>query len=293
MENEIHENAEKRATSRRAVKKKFKDQTKRERLQTRKEAYREYFMTLNTAKRIATSLKYIAERHGMTKKELEYWKHKDDWENRAETDIAEGKLQNEIEDNLRDNVPVVKEETIETIQDLLEQADIPDRWKVFVMYYLHSYNIAYAAEKAGYSNPRNCTAGFRALQDSRVKDLISQIKRIMHAEIYITGHDIINEYVKIAFADITEYVEFDGHNVQLRDSSQLDGRLITEVKSGRDGVSIKLADKLKALDRLEKLFDAVPDRRLILDEKKFEFQKELAGSAVGENTQVTIVNDIS
>lgn len=37
---------------------------------------------------------------------------------------------------------------------------------------------------------------------------------------------------------------------RFKDSSQLDGTIISEVKVGRDGASIKLADRMKALEWL-------------------------------------------
>ena len=40
------------------------------------------------------------------------------------------------------------------------------------------------------------------------------------------------------------------NSVKFKDSAKVDGTLITEVKQGRDGVSIKLADKMKALEWL-------------------------------------------
>ncbi|WP_446923983.1 terminase small subunit, partial [Klebsiella pneumoniae] len=81
------------------------------------------------------------------------------------------------------------------------------------------------------------------------------------------------EYVKQAFADITDFTEFgydeypfkdiNGEevidegtgevktykvsNVSLKDSNEVDGTLIQEVKKGKDGVSVKLYDKQKAM----------------------------------------------
>jgi phage terminase small subunit len=160
------------------------------------------------------------------------------------------------------------------------------------MYYLHSYNIGYAARKAGYTTGANCSAGFKALQDPRVKKLMKQIKEIMYTDIYITGRDILNEYIKIAFADMTEFVEFDNRRVKLKNSQDVDGRLITEVKQGKDGVTIKLADKMKAIERLEKLFNVIPDHKLELEREKFEFTKKLAEKETGTGNKVVIINDL-
>ncbi|EJR92070.1 hypothetical protein IKG_05666 [Bacillus cereus VD200] len=39
----------------------------------------------------------------------------------------------------------------------------------------------------------------------------------------------------------------------------VDGSIITEVKQERDGISVKLADKMKVLDKLSQYCDLVPD----------------------------------
>lgn len=49
----------------------------------------------------------------------------------------------------------------------------------------------------------------------------------------------------------------------------VDGSIIAEVKKGKEGVSIKLTDKMRALDKLTMYFDLVPDnfKRKIEEER--------------------------
>lgn len=274
---------------------KFKDLTKKEQLEKRKEAYRRWFLSYETTDedRMHQVEANIARNIGMTYKELLELKKKDKWQQRLEKDVDKEVLKKEIKKNLADNVPITNKEAITDINQLLDESNIPERWKIFVMYYLHSYNVTYAAKKAGYTTGANCSAGFQALQDKRVKKLMRQIKDIMYTDIWVTGRDVLQEYVKIAFADMTEYVEFDSRRVKLKSSSEVDGRLITEVRQGKDGVTIKLADKLKAMDKLDKLFDLIPDKKLELDKERFAFTKQLAEKESGDGTnKVIIINDL-
>jgi phage terminase small subunit len=138
-----------------------------------------------------------------------------------------------------------------------------------------------AAIKAGYAPDSAHVEGSRLIRNAKVAAHIRKIKGKMHQELFIDAMDVLNKYIQIAFADITDYVEFgnremtkkeivdhdgDGNPVfdestesysfvDLKDSNCVDGSLINEVKQGRDGVSIKLADKMKALDMLSKYFD--------------------------------------
>lgn len=91
--------------------------------------------------------------------------------------------------------------------------------------------------------------------------------------------DIFQKFMDIAFADVTDYVSFGRENIQVmgafgpvmvenketgekevlekevntvkfKQSEDVDGTLIMEVKQGKDGASIKLVDKMKALQWL-------------------------------------------
>ncbi|WP_375143397.1 terminase small subunit [Domibacillus sp. A3M-37] len=54
-----------------------------------------------------------------------------------------------------------------------------------------------------------------------------------------------------------------------KNSDEIDGTIVSEVRQGRDGVSVKLIDKKFALDKLDRYFDLFPDefKRRIEEEK--------------------------
>ena len=58
----------------------------------------------------------------------------------------------------------------------------------------------------------------------------------------------------------------------LKESDEIDTQLIAEVKEGRDGVSIKLADRQKAIEWLSKYFLMHPD-----DKYRAEYDRKKAG----------------
>lgn len=115
----------------------------------------------------------------------------------------------------------------------------------------------------------------------------------MVGEIFVEAMDVLQVYVKIAFADITDYVTFGKKEVQavgksgplfdeennpvmkeisfvdVKHSDLVDGTVITEAKLGKEGIAIKLADKMKALEKLSQYFDLFPDsfKRKIENEK--------------------------
>jgi phage terminase small subunit len=62
--------------------------------------------------------------------------------------------------------------------------------------------------------------------------------------------------------------EFEISVVKLKDSAGVDGTLISEVSQGKDGIKIKLADKMKAMDFLSK------HTNLLSDEEKTKLDNE-------------------
>lgn len=263
------------------ARKKFSELDKSEQLKTRKEAYKRWSMNPEGSNRRLTKIGLDL---GMTKEEINHYKVVDKWDKRYRKSI--GKINDETHEmklkalekaNVKD-----LDKSARKIDEILEDAHIPEKWQLFIMHYLHSFNPTTASYKAGYGT-KSKSVPFTILNDPRVKNAIKEIKVVMHTDLYLTAHDLLSEYSKIAFADMTDYVEFDNRRVKLKDSESVDGRLIVEVKQGKDGVTIKLADKLKAMEKLEKLFDVIPDKRLELDNKKYELQKRVIEKQLDEN----------
>lgn len=95
-----------------------------------------------------------------------------------------------------------------------------------------------------------------------IRKEIEQLKQNHMNREMLKQEDIFQKYMDIAFADMNDYISFGQeeidtdygpkkvNSVRLKESKDIDGTLITEVKQGRDGVSVKLADRMKAIDWL-------------------------------------------
>jgi phage terminase small subunit len=87
--------------------------------------------------------------------------------------------------------------------------------------------------------------------------------------------DIIDQYIRIAFADVTDFVKIENGKLKLIDADSIDGQLITKIRQGPHGITIELADKLRAMEKLEHYFDVMPkDWRQKIEEKKLELMRE-------------------
>jgi phage terminase small subunit len=155
--------------------------------------------------------------------------------------------------------------------------------------------------------------GSNLLRKTKLKDEITKLKADKLKGAMLDPGDILQKYIDIAFSDITDYVEFGQEEVpvmgafgpikikdeygeeteltkivnviKFKESSNIDGTIISEVKQGKDGASIKLQDKMKALDWLANhtdLLDTATKQKLELENKKFELEKSKVNNGGGE-----------
>lgn len=118
----------------------------------------------------------------------------------------------------------------------------------------------------------------------------------MMGELFVNGRDVLELYIRIAFADITDYVEFGnytkdgkkGSYVYLKDCDQVDGQLIEEVSVSASGGKIKLLDKTKALEKLEKFFDlfGIDAWKRFVEEQKLNVREN------GANRVINVITGI-
>ena len=141
--------------------------------------------------------------------------------------------------------------------------------------YVNNFNAKLAAKKAGYSPKCAATIGWKLRQNPDVCLYLAWLKLKVSYKAWVRPEDIVDQYARIAFADITDFVEVKGGRISLVDSEMMDGQLVKSVKKGRDGVSIEMYDKMQALARLERFFEEMPkDWRERLEEKKIELMQE-------------------
>ena len=212
------------------------------------------------------------------------WKSKDKWEQKLN-----GTLQiksERSEKNKNDKNKVLDDGTRET---MLNENLTPEQ-RLFCIYYSKIFNATQSYLKAyGCSYNTAMVEGCNLLRNPKVKEEIQRLQEIKRQQIVASTEDIVDLHMRIAFADIGDYVKFgretlkteDGEEYQinkvlLNESSNLDTQIIQEVKQGREGVTIKLADKQKSLEWLDRYFLMNPlDRHKIeYENKKLEYERK-------------------
>ena len=134
------------------------------------------------------------------------------------------------------------------------------------------------------------TNGSELLRNTKIRDEIYRLKQNRLNREMLDESDIFQKYMDIAFSDMTDYVKFGQETVpvmsafgpvkvkneetgaeeimtkevnvvRFRESSEVDGTLIAEIKQGKDGASIKLLDKMKDFDWISKHMDMVRKKK--------------------------------
>lgn len=199
------------------------------------------------------------------------WKSTYDWDGERSDDKSERSVKKK---NAR------KKEIPKEVKQVMSNTSLNDKQRLFCLYYSRSFNATRSYQKAyGVDYLAASANGPRLIGNDRVKDEINRLKEERYAKELLKPEDIFQKYMDIAFADITDYVEFGReeapvmgafgpveikdedtgekttltkivNTVRFKESNEIDGTIISEVKQGRSGATIKLHDRMKALQWL-------------------------------------------
>lgn len=226
------------------------------------------------------------------------WKSKDKWDEKMN-----GTLRKNMERSKRKSENK-KKVNAEVIDQIIENPDLNDKQRLFCVLYVKCFNATKAYQKAYECSYETATVnGPRMLGNARVKEEIQCLKQNRLNRELISEADIFQKYIDIAFADITDYMEFGTEEVpvmavygpvkvkneetgeeetltrivntaKFKDSLDVDGTILTEVKQGKDGAGIKLADRMKALQWLADHMNlATEEQRAKIEKTRADIQR--------------------
>jgi phage terminase small subunit len=149
--------------------------------------------------------------------------------------------------------------------------------------------------------------GCKSLRKPKIQAELKSLREIKNLALGdLCGDDVVELHMRIAFADITDFVEFKSRRVPdtdskgeliyithpktgeqilkthvetdmlIRDSASIDGTLVSEVSESREGMRIKLSDRMKSLQFLETYFELNPNdkHRRSFDNAKLDIERE-------------------
>ncbi|MDG6892708.1 terminase small subunit [Clostridium perfringens] len=259
----------------------------------------------------------IADMLDENEKTISNWKCRDKWNvvlQKNECSTTNKKVQKNIDNNMN------KEPIAEEVKEVLGNTELTDKQRLFCIYYIKRFNATKAYQKAyGCSYETALVNGPRLLGNARIQEEVQNLKEGKLNRIMLSEEDIFQKYMDIAFSDIGDYLSFkkvrknkwtknkEGENipvvnpdtgqqdyfeynvVELNNSKELDTSILQEVSEGKDGVKIKLQDKMKALQWLaDHMGIATEEQRAKIKVLESKINKD----GPSKNDMVQIVDDI-
>ena len=260
--------------------------------------------------------KEIAEKYGVTINTVKSWKTRYKWSKDGKKSVHTKSKKVCTQSKNK------KEPTESRVDQVIENPDLTDKQRLFCVYYIRSFNATKAYQKAYKCSYENAMQnGSRMLRNDKVKEEILRLKQERLNREFLSESDIFQKYMDIAFADITDYMTFGTeevpvmamhgpvkikdpetgeekpltkivNTVRFKDSAEVDGTILSEVKQGKDGASIKLSDRMKALQWLSDHMNmATEEQKAKIAQMKAQTERLAAAPTDGEEDGVEIIND--
>ena len=256
----------------------------------------------------AITTREIAKRLGADERKISVWKQRDGW-----TVVQQKKL-------IQQKSKLQQKKTDKkVVKAASKNKKLNEREITFCLLYVKTYSATQAymgAYESSYRVAHSC--GYTLLQRPDVREEIKRLQAVKNEALLANAQDVVQMHMRIAFADITDYVEFGQsevvvlgafgipveisdenggtspltkivNDVRFRESTEVDGQLISEVKVGKSGASIKLTEKHKSLVFLERYFTLNPmdvhkkaydNARLEIDRKKLQMESTTHGAPI-------------
>jgi phage terminase, small subunit len=230
--------------------------------------------------------KEIAKKYDTTINTVKSWSRRYEWSKKKKNGAHQNKSVH------------TKKECKKIAEEIVETSELDEERQLFCIYYLKYHNKVKAYQKVKPSTPYNsaCVMASRWSKEPAVIEEINRLKKELYEDALLDPHDIVQKYIDIAFADINDYLEYGREEVpvivknpitgedeilkqtvnmvKFKESAYVDGTILSEVKKGKDGASIKLSDRMKALDWLSKHMNlATEEQRAKIDLIKAQTKK--------------------
>lgn len=186
--------------------------------------------------------------------------------------------------------------------------ELTEKELLFCFYFVnvHQFNATQSYLKAFDCNYQTANKeAHKLLVKPGIRAEVERLKKIKYQSIMVQAEDLVEKHMRIAFASITDFVDFGQveipiisggqilmmphsiingdtgqeetklfpvtkivNDVRFKESAEVDGSLIKSIKVSRDGASIELHDPQKSMDWLERYFAWNP-----MDRHKVAFDK--------------------
>lgn len=228
-------------------------------------------------------LKDIAEELVVSEEQVRKWKNQDKWDKvtlpKTKSNVTNQKYESSEK----------KKAIADEVEQVISNTELTDKQRLFCLYYARCFNATKAYQKAyGCSYETAMVEGWNSLRNPKIKGEIQRLKQNRLNREMLDESDIFQKYMDIAFADMTDFADIAGGMVYVK--NDLDGTLVSEIADTANGIKIKLADRMKALQWLSDHMDlATEEQKARIDMMKAKAQIE-GGEEVADDGFLDALN---
>ena len=207
----------------------------------------------------------IAEKYGVSFETVKSWRRRHGWERKGEgtkkkkgcTKVHPKKCTQKASEKEEH-----AEEKREAAKALTKVDKINERQRLFALYYFQTHNATASYQRAyGCTRRAAASAAYKLLRNAEIVAAIREMQADRDATLLLTAGDVVDLYMRIAFADYGDFVSIKDGKMKVKDIDEVDGQLISAAIPTKDGVIVKLADRIKALRWLASYFELNPSDR--------------------------------
>lgn len=242
--------------------------------------------------------KDIADKYGVSLSTVKSWKTRYEWSRDKKSTHTKSKKV--CVQNKKDAYKAKAVE--EDVKQIISNPELSDKQRLFCCIYIKCFNATKAYQKAyGVDYSTAASIGYRLLANDGVRAEIQRLKQNKLNREMFSEADLFQRYMDIAYTDITDYMEFDNREidvtgddgkkhtvkysaVNIKNDHEIDGTLVSEVSKGKDGVKVKLLDKMRAMEWISKHMDfATEEQRAKVELMSHQSTKMEAEARIAKN----------
>ncbi len=179
-----------------------------------------------------------------------------------------------------------------------DQPPLTAREQKFCHHYVACYNGPLAAMKAGFGEKEAHKAAATMMENPQVAQEVMRLRQNRGQMLHLCHADIVERYMAIAFADITDVVAFGTRDdpeakhdnfMHLLPSAKALGAAVSQIAVDGDKITVKLEDRMKALEWLSDYFMLNPleKQRVLTERQKYRLSKAQAQQEATQGEQET------
>lgn len=151
----------------------------------------------------------------------------------------------------------------------IDTDELSEKMQQFCVFFVKNKNATRAYMKAYGTDYASAAAGAcRLLKKDKIKKYIKELKAQKAATMMFDPEDLVQRYMDIAYADVRDFVDVDERGYSLEVKGDFDGSLVSQIKTTKYGIEIKLPDRMKAMKWLDDYFEINPASK-----RKREYEK--------------------